>query len=209
MFTVTSEHNEPEDWQLAERARGGDEDAFSMLVCRHQGALYGFVVHRVGDDVETARDLVQEVFVRAWFALERARPRAKFSTWLFQIALNLCRDHAKSRRVRQARLSEPLVRRDGDSGEECQFAHPGLTPDHQAEVREGLDALDAELARLPADLQEAFILGAIEGRPHKEIAELLGISPKAVEVRIYRARKILVDRLAALGVVQLPRKDSR
>ncbi|MBE2203961.1 MAG: RNA polymerase sigma factor [Chthoniobacterales bacterium] len=201
MTTSIDDHEEPDDWLLVSRARSGDEDAFAELIGRHQGSIFAFIVRHV-DDAETARDLAQETFIRAWFALERTRPQAKFSTWLFQIALNLCRDHARSRWARQSRTSESLVRREGEySGEEREFPHPGPTPDHQAEATEALHALDHELAKLPTDLREAFIFGAIEGRPHKEIAELLKISPKAVEVRIYRARKVLIERLSALGIV--------
>lgn len=197
----TSDGEAP-DWRLADLARDGDEDAYAELIARHQGPIFGFIVHHVGDP-ETARDLAQEVFVRAWFALGRARPRAKFSTWLFQIALNLCRDHSRSRAVRQSRLSESLTRtEDRPSGGQREIPDAGPAPNDEAEANEALDMLDVELAKLPEGLRTPFILGAIEGCSHKEIAELLRVSPKAVEMRIHRARKILVQRLSALGAIQ-------
>ena len=195
------ENDSADDWALARRAAGGDEAAYAVLIGRHQGPIHGFIFRSSGD-VETARDLTQEVFVKAWFALGRVQERARFSTWLFQIAANLCRDHAKSKATRNARMTNPLAREKDDGGtEEREFPHPGLSPDNQAQMNEAMTALHRAIASLPAELREAFILGAIDQLPHKEISSILGISPKAVEVRIYRARKILTEQLAGEGIV--------
>lgn len=188
-----------DDWALARRAAGGDETAYAVLIERHQGPIHGYIFRSVGD-VETARELTQEVFVKAWFALGRVQERARFSTWLFQIAANLCRDHAKSKATRNARMTNPMVReRDDGSTEERDFPHPGMSPSEQARMNETMKALDRAIASLPVELRESFILGAIDQLTHKEISSILGISPKAVEVRIYRARKILIERLAGEG----------
>ena len=196
------ENDGADDWALARRAAGGDEPAYAVLVERHQGPIHGFIFRSVGD-AETARDLTQEVFVKAWFALGRLQERARFSTWLFQIAANLCRDHAKSKATRNARMTNPLVReKDDGTTRERDFPHPGLTPDNQAEMNETMVALQRAIAALPVELREAFILGAIDQLPHKEISSILGISPKAAEVRIYRARKILSEQLAGEGVMR-------
>ena len=190
-----------DDWALARRSAGGDEAAYAILIGRHQGPIHGYIFRSVGD-VETARDLTQEVFVKAWFALGRLQERARFSTWLFQIAANLCRDHAKAKATRNARMTNPIVReKDDGSTEERDFPHPVLSPDNQAQMNETMAALHRAVAALPVDLREAFILGAIDQLPHKEISSILGISPKAAEVRIYRARKILSEQLAAQGFV--------
>ncbi|MEI8313171.1 MAG: RNA polymerase sigma factor [Verrucomicrobiota bacterium] len=195
------ENDSADDWDLARRAAGGDESAYAVLIERYQGPVHGFIFRSVGE-VETARDLAQEVFVKAWFALGRVQERARFSTWLFQIAANLCRDHAKSKANRNARMTSPMVReRDDGSAEERDFTHPGLPPDKQAQTNEKMAALHRAIAALPVELRETFILGAIDQLPHKEISSILGISPKAVEVRIYRARKILAERLSRDGMV--------
>ncbi len=192
-----------DDWALARRAAGGDETAYAVLIERHQGPIHGYIFRSVGD-VETARELTQEVFVKAWFALGRVQERARFSTWLFQIAANLCRDHAKSKATRNARMTNPMVReRDDGSTEERDFPHPGMSPSEQALMNETMKALDRAIVALPVELREVFILGAIDQLPHKEISSILGISPKAVEVRIYRARKILSEQLAGEGFLAL------
>ena len=195
------ENDGGEDWDLARRAASGDEAAYAALIERYQGPVHGFVFRSVAD-IETAKDLTQEVFVKAWFALGRVQERARFSTWLFQIAANLCRDHAKSKATRNSRMTNPMVReRDDGSTEERDFVHPGLSPDKQAETNETMATLHRAIGALPVDLREAFILGAVDQLPHKEISSILGISPKAVEVRIYRARKALAERLLGEGLV--------
>lgn len=189
------------DWDLARRAAGGDESSYDLLIGRYQWAIHGFVFRSVGEE-ETAKDVTQEVFVKAWFALGRVQERAKFSTWLFQIAANLCRDHARSKATRNAHVTNAMVReREDGSTEDREFPHPGMSPDNQAQMNETVAILHRAIADLPVELREAFILGAIDQLPHKEISTILGISPKAVEVRIYRARKTLADQLSSEGLV--------
>lgn len=200
--TVSMEENDHvDDWVLARRAAGGDEASYAALIERYQGPIHGFVFRSVGEE-ETAKDLTQEVFVKAWFALARVQERARFSTWLFQIAANLCRDHVKSKATRNARMTNPMVRERADgSMEERDFVHPGMSPDNQVQMNEAMRTLNRIIADLPVELREAFILGAIDQLPHKEVSLILGISPKAVEVRVYRARKILAERLVSTGMV--------
>ena len=194
-----SEPGEESDWDLAQRAKGGDEAAFEDLILRYQAPIQSFVF-RSTLDVETARDLTQEVFVRAWFALGRVQAKAQFSTWLFQIAVNLCRDHAKSKASKNARVTQSFSPPAGDDrSEDREFASPQPSPSQNLESQEALESLEAEIKTLPLELRSPFILGAVEQRSHKEVAAILGMSAKAVEVRIYRARRLLCERLALLG----------
>lgn len=190
------------DWDLARLAAGGDEQAYAVLIGRHQNPIHAFIFRSVGDE-ETAKDLTQEVFLKAWFALNRVRERARFTTWLSQIAVNLCRDHAKSKTARNAHVTYSLTRdRDDADGEERDFPHPDVSPDRQAQFHETMESLNRAIHCLPVDLREAFLLGAVDHLPHKEVSTILGISSKAVEVRIYRARRILVERLAREGIIE-------
>jgi RNA polymerase sigma-70 factor (ECF subfamily) len=161
------------------------------------------VFRSVGQE-ETARDLTQEIFVRAWFALPKLSRKAKFTTWLFQIAVNICRDHAKSKSAKQDRLTFSMEKDPQDeNAEERQLAHPDAPPDRVLEQSEIARLLDAEIRRLPDELLQPFLLGAVEGYPYKEIAVMLELSPKAVEVRVYRARKALMERLGSFGLEHL------
>lgn len=194
------ENDGADDWDLAHRAAGGDEAAYAALIGRYQWPIHAFIFRSIAE-VETARDLAQEVFVKAWFALPRVQERARFSTWLFQIAANLCRDHAKSKATRMARLTNSLVRENTEGrDEQREFSHPGLSPDKQAQTNETMEALQRAITSLPRELREAFILGAVDQLPHKEISSILGVSAKAVEVRIYRAKKILASQFAGEGL---------
>ena len=188
---LENEGNAPGDWDLAEAAGRGDEAAFGALTERHQASVHRFIFRSVGEE-ETARDLTQEVFVRAWFALPKLSRKAKLTTWLFQVAVNICRDHAKSKGARQKRVTGSITQ---EEGEERQLAHAGATPDKILEQKEMERILDTEIRRLPSELLHPFLLGSVEGHPYKEVAVMLELSAKAVEVRVYRARKILMQRL--------------
>ncbi len=193
------EAEDPPDWDLAERAKCGDESAYELLILRYQAPIHSFIFRSVSDD-ETARDLSQEVFVRAWFALDRVKPKARFSTWLFQIAVNLCRDHAKSKATRNARITDSFTRQPSDERpEEREFASAQPSPAEHAASKEAMECLESEIRALPEELRIPFVLGAVEHQPYKEVAAILGLSAKAVEVRIYRARQQLCERLTRSG----------
>ena len=162
---------------------------------RHQEGLFRFIRGYVLNDADAA-ELAQETFVRAYFNISRFKPSAKFSTWLFRIALNLCRDHAKSSRSKKAARTESLSPDLGADGAwERQLPAAGDTPAEAAITKEQMRALDAAIAQLPHDLRTALVLSVFEQRPHQESAELLGTTPKTVETRVYRARKLLLQLL--------------
>ncbi len=193
--------NEPAeraDWDLAGAAAQGDEAAYEALIAKYQSAIHHFIFRSVRDE-ETARDLAQEVFVKAWFALPKLLPRGKFSTWLFQIAVNLCRDYAKSKAAKQLRRTHSLTRDEiGELVGDREFPHPGLSPDRSAENAEAMAALDEAIRSLPEKLREPFVLCAIEGHSLKDVSAILGSSAKAIEVRVYRARQALLKRVEHL-----------
>lgn len=188
------------DWELAKRAATGDEDAYASLISRYQSPIHSFIFRSVGN-TETARDLTQEVFIKAWFGLARIQKKnARFSSWLFQIAINLCRDYSKSKATRQSYQTSSLSSSSSETKNDWDLPHPAPPPDRQSELSEDAATLNKAIQNLPTDLRSAFILGIIENLPYKEVADILRISPKAVETRIYRARKSLVQQLTVLGV---------
>jgi RNA polymerase sigma factor (sigma-70 family) len=166
-------------------AQAGDMAAFEWIVRQHEGRLFTFCCRWLRC-VEDAREVCQDAFVRAWQALPEFEGRAKLSTWLYQIALNLCRDRTKSRTSRQREnttmiedLEQPLP---------C----PQNAPDASAEWRSEMQKLERGLALLPEKLRTALMLSTMEGLSHEECAEVLNCSIRGTEGRIYRARQMLL-----------------
>lgn len=180
------------DWPLVRALQGGDENALTELIQKYQQPLFRFICRYVGDE-ETARDLLQETFVRLYFNARKFKPRAKFSTWLHAIATNLCRDYARSKRYRMERATVSFEAFDED---ETRISDRAEMPGDALVSAERLAALQAAISELPHKLKTALILFSLENRSQAECAELLGVTAKTVETRVYRARKILEKKLA-------------
>jgi len=183
---------EPPDEVLAVRAAGGDERAFALLMGRHKAALYRFARRYVGD-ADDAYDVVQQSFVAAWKALERFDPARGFAPWLRAIALNKCRDHARRAAVRRLLMFS----RRPSAIEHVADAQPDAEARWMAEQE--LVALDRAIAGLPRALKEPLLLTVFEGLSQAEAGRELGISAKAVETRVYRARRALTEVIGETG----------
>lgn len=180
--------DEPSDASLAIAARQGDHAAFGAIMRRHKGWLYRFIRRYVADR-DDAYDLLQESFVSAWSALSRFDPNRPFEAWLRRIALNKCRDRARRNAVRRAALTLLGL---GKAREREEDSTPA--PDSAAASDQALRRLEEAIAALPRQLKEPLVLTMLEGLSHKDAGELLGINAKAVETRVYRAKR----RLAAV-----------
>jgi len=159
-------------------------DAFRQLVERYQQRVYHFCFHYLRDAGD-AREACQDTFIRAHRALSKYRPKARFSTWLFQIALNLCRDRVRASGA--SRATEAL----GNTA--LQLPCPAATPDEAAMRDTDLAKLDRGLAALPEEHRSVLVLSCLEGLSHAECAEILKCSERAVEGRLYRARQRLAE----------------
>ena len=194
---VTTELCDP-DLILVQALVLGKDHALNALMDRHREGLFCFVLRHVHNEAD-ALELAMETFVRAYFNIEKFRPAAKFATWLYHIALNLCRDHVRSRAYQYSlqTVSFDAPAQEGDDPS-LLLAMEGR-PDQKADRVEELTALEKVISELPEDLKNAFILVVLEDRPQAETAELLGISLKAVETRVYRARKLLLEKMSKMG----------
>lgn len=173
-----------DDDTLIAAALSGDNAAFSTLMGRHKEPLYRFVRRYVGD-ADEAFDLVQETFVAGWSALNTFEQGRPFAVWLRRIALNKCRDWSRRRKVRRLlTFARPIE-------EAAMVADPGPDPETALQSARAVALIRRELQALPARLREPLILCAIEGLSQDAAAELLGVSRKAIETRIYRARQKL------------------
>lgn len=175
------------DAQQVAAAAAGNAEAFRRLVERHGNALQRFCLRALGCERD-AEDVCQETFVRAWHALPRYREQGQFRAWLWRIALNLCRDHARARTNRRRWLCDWPA----DSPPEALTAAAD-SPDEAAALRADLTRLSAGLALLPEGLRLPLVLSTVENLPHAEVSAILGLSLRAVDTRVFRARQRLLE----------------
>jgi RNA polymerase sigma-70 factor (ECF subfamily) len=181
------------DEQLVALTVKGDVSAFNDLVGRWEGSLYSFVYRYLGDH-EEARDICQEAFVRAYTHLDGFRGQAKFSSWLYQIALNLCR--SKLRRKK----SRPTVSIDDREEDNPLWALPDTraTPAEAALEGERAMAVREAIAMLPEAQREVIILKEYHGLKFREIAEVLDTPESTVKSRLYNGLEALAKALGHL-----------
>lgn len=176
------------------RLVGGHDASLNELMARHGQPLFLYLVRLLGSEAE-AEDLAQESFVRVYQHRDRFRPDAKFSTWLYTIATNLVRDRLRWRgRHPQVSLDAETADDTATLGDTLPTTNPG--PDEILHSGERVAEIRRAVAALPEDLRVALVLAEYEERSQAEIAEILGCSVKAVEMRIYRARQALRKELA-------------
>lgn len=169
-------HEEPEDVQYVLRVIRGDTDAFSQLVRRYEDRVIRFQLRMTGCR-ETALDLAQETFLRAFQALASWQPSAQFRTWLFRIASNAAIDHLR----RNRQFNHVPLEENDEFG--CEISVERLlSADQQMRI------LAKAVAQLPKKYSEALLLRELEGMSYSEIALLLDVSEGTVKSRISRAR---------------------
>lgn len=174
------------DEALMRALAGGDDRALNQLMDRWQAPLRGFLF-RYTQHERDALDLAQETFVRIHQNRTRFRENRRFSTWMFQIALNLARSRGRWLRRHP---TDPLERASETQDFDLRASDEN-TPADSALSAELTAAVKFAVAALPPDLREAVILSEYEDKSHAEIALIAGTTPKAVETRLYRARQQL------------------
>jgi RNA polymerase sigma-70 factor (ECF subfamily) len=179
-----------DDRQLVRLAQAGDKEAFEELVRRHQHRVFAVAggILRRREDVE---DIAQQVFVKAYFSLKRFDQRAAFSTWLYKITVNECWDLLRKKKVR------PLLYESDLSEEQAQqFSASERMASGTQDVSEKLEA-QQQVERLLQGLDQRdrmmLILKEVEGFAIEEIAEILDLNANTVKVRLFRARRRIVN----------------
>jgi|UniRef100_UPI0037844443 RNA polymerase sigma-70 factor (ECF subfamily) len=176
------------DAELMRTLAEGDDLALNCLMDAWSQPLISYLMRLTGSHA-TSCDLAQESFVRVHRHRLEYRTSQKFSTWLFAIATNLARNHARWRSRHPEILTEP------ENLRELPVAITSASPDEQAAANERLAALQKAIGELPHDMREVLILSTWHGLSHAEIAGVQDTTEKAVEVRLYRARKLLREML--------------
>lgn len=163
------------------RAQQGDADAFEAVYREHAGRIYALCL-RMSGDAQAAKELVQDVFVRAWEKLDTFRGESAFSSWLHRLAVNVV---LMDRRARARRAEESL-----DEDEESAPVAAAIA--RSPELR--MD-LEQAIAALPRMARQVFVLFDVEGYSHAEIGTMLGIADGTSKAHLFRARGLLKEML--------------
>jgi RNA polymerase sigma-70 factor (ECF subfamily) len=185
----------PTDEELVEAFQGGDLTAFDLLVRRWDRKIQG-AIHRIMGGEEEARDLCQETFLRAYRGLAGFKKEARFSSWVYQIALNLCRDRLRRRRGRTTVSLDALEAEGGPR------ASPLSGPSALDLVERGdlSRAVAAAILALPEEQREVIILKEYQELTFAEIAETLEVPLSTVKTRLYRGLGQLRQKLERQGI---------
>ena len=181
----------PSDEELVALATAGDLDCFNQLVARWERPIYALAYRTLGRE-EDARDVVQEAFLRAFRGLRGFRGDAKFSSWLYRITLNLCRDWIRrERRAPIAQMPEGV--------DPIDVADEHVAPTESVEDlvarREMSEAVSRAMAELPEEQRTAILLKEYHGLTFQEIADQLNCPLSTVKTRLYQGLSVLRRRL--------------
>ena len=181
--------------------KNGDNSAFDQIVERHQVSLVNFIA-RMGIDHGTAEDIAQETFIRIYRAVPRYKMgAAKFTTWMYRIAGNLCKNERRNRGRRSRYMLDAWAKKcdeDDDDIHDMIAAAPAdvtYQPDHQVEQKELQRIVQDAIAKLPEKYRMPLVLRDIQGLDYKEIAQIMKIPVGTVKSRINRARLMLKNKL--------------
>ena len=186
------------DEELLAAYQQGDVGAFELLLRRHRAPLFTFLLRMLGDR-QKAEDLAQETFLRIVKGAGAWEQRARFQTWLYTIARNLCVDQSRRDRFRR---TDSLDQEGPDDEPAMVDSVPGreIDPSRGAESARLRPVLQKALMALPAEQREVFILREQAGVPFKEIAGLVGVNENTVKSRMRYALEGLRKALLAAGV---------
>ncbi len=183
------------DEALVEAFQGGDLAAFDLLVLRWQRRIQGTIYRILGSEDE-ARDLCQETFLKAYRSLKGFKGEARFSSWLYQIAVNLCRDRMRRRRGRSFVSLDAL----GDQGLRPEPLSREAGPQQLAEQGSLRGLVQEAIAALPEEQREVIVLKEYQELTFLEIAQALDVPLSTVKTRLYRGLVNLRGRLERQGV---------
>jgi RNA polymerase sigma-70 factor (ECF subfamily) len=186
------------DEELLQAIQTGDTDSLGALVTRWERPLFRFV-YRLLPRKEDARDICQETFLRVLKKSHRFKTGSRYSTWMYQIALNLCRDQCRRAQRWNRVITETPELPDRPSGP---YAPEGADPARTVERREKASAVLQALDRLPPEQREVVVLKEFEGLKFREIAEILGCPESTVKSRMYYGLNGVRSALVGQGITE-------
>jgi RNA polymerase sigma-70 factor, ECF subfamily len=179
------------DEELVARAIRGDAESFNQLILRWERPIYSLAYRTIGRE-EDARDVCQETFLRAFRALPGFRGQAKFSSWLYRIALNLCHDWMRRERRAPAMQAPEGV----DLMELAAETEPSESIEDLVVRTDLTELVKRAMARLPEEQRTAIVLKEYHGLTFQEIADLIGCPLSTVKTRLYQGLTVLRRELA-------------
>jgi RNA polymerase sigma-70 factor (ECF subfamily) len=188
-----------EDNKLVAKIKEGDQKSFEKIIKKYKTQLYPFILKYINNPNDSY-DIIQEVFTKVYFNINSFNPsKALFKTWLYTIAINLCKDYKKKKRLQKA---IPFMINDSEKEEgfsmEKLIVSDDISTENELINSQESKKLVVEINKLPDKIRIPLILFYLEEKSYKEVAEILKISTKAVEMKVYRAKKILENRLKKL-----------
>jgi len=185
------------DVELMLRFQGGDEKAFEEIIHLYEKRILNLVRRYLGVNYAFAEDLTQEAFLRVYRSRESYRPKAKLSTWIYRIAINLCLNEQRS--TKAALFSELSGSRQEDFGGFSRSSvqdERNLLPSEELEKKELLAEIKLAIDGLPEKQRFAIILSRYDGMSYEDIADALDCSVQAVKSLLFRARESLKKSLS-------------
>ena len=179
------------DEELVARSIRGDNESFNQLILRWERPIYALAYRTIGRE-EDARDVCQETFLRAFRALPGFRGQAKFSSWIYRIALNLCRDWLR----REHRAPMAQAPENVDLMELAAAAEPSESIEDLVARRDLIKAVELIMATLPEEQRTAIVLKEYHGLTFQEIADLVGCPLSTVKTRLYQGLTVVRRELA-------------
>ncbi len=181
---------------LVQKAKAGDRDAFAALVSAYEGKIYNLALRYLGNR-EDAMDASQEVFLRVFRFLPGFQEESGFSTWIYRIGVNVCKDMlAKRTRRGELPLEVPDEDEDYRTAEVADSRYDPEAITEQADLRQ---TLAEAIAQLPQQQREMIVLRDIQGLSYEEIGQVLSLEAGTVKSRLSRARENLRKKLLQSG----------
>lgn len=183
-----NERSGMDDKELVHCSKEGDEEAFGALVNRYKRKVF-HLAYSLTHDQHTADDLAQEVFIKAYFALNKFQEKSEFGTWVYRIAVNHCRDFLR-KKSRTAQISFEDVKEKISLHED-----ETLPEEREREAEQRRKLMHGVIETLPDKYRIILSLRDIQGFTYDEIIKILNLSPGTVDSRLHRARKMLREKL--------------
>lgn len=192
----------PQEADLIQACKEGDQTAFNLLVWRWEKPLFNFTYKYVGD-AELAQDLVQETFIRVLRSIHQYEHRAAFSTWLYRIAINLCKDHFRRKRIPMVSLHDYYTTSSGDRVYvKDHIADEGARSDEALAASRREELVRRLLAGLRDEQRIVILMKEYQGLKFREIAEILDVPEGTAKAWLYNGLRAMREQIERSGIQQ-------